>query len=474
MTRRTAGFVIASSLALKFVLLAIVSARRPGAFTYIDSQQYLGTARALVMRGAYAPDVARAAEPEILRTPGYPFVAAASIALLGDRTWPLSAIGAIASALTALVILFGFAPPLPERAAAWAATLLSVDPGSFARSLDVLSDTVFTLLLTLALAQFIRLLSSANARSACLAGLTLGAATLVRPISEFLVPLGVLGLVASLAVARVPRRRSVAVCFAFAAPILILVGGWIARNQYVAGFGGLAPIAGHQLLHRRAAAVVAAAEGITLTQAQERLGIREAYFRFRGPSAEEELFGKHRYADEFPETCREPLASLDRKWERKAWEIFHEHPGLAARMLASGAAMLLFSPPPLAILVRYGAYEPGPEITRLWEDHDFVALGSRLAREHPVVLAAAVASILWLAFLWGAAAVGLRAAPGAAGVVPTAILGVTLAYFVALSAVSDALDDRFRLPLMPPACLFAGIALTERARDTAPGRNLGT
>jgi 4-amino-4-deoxy-L-arabinose transferase-like glycosyltransferase len=462
MTRRTAGFVVASALALKLALLAFVSSRRPDAFVFMDSRDYLAAARVLVTLGAYAPDVTRPDEPEIVRAPGYPIVAAASLAVFGDRTWPLSVIGALASAMTGLVVLFRFSPPLSERAAAWAATLLSIDPGSFVRALDVLSESVFTLLLILALSQFIRLFSSASPVSALLAGLTLAAATLVRPIAEYLAPLAVLALAGALVARRVPRWRVAAACAAFLAPILVLVGGWILRNRHAAGFSGLAPVAGHQLLHRRAAAVLAAAEKTTLTEAQERLGMREAFFRFRGPSAEQDLFGARRYAEEFPDTAHESLVERNRKWRREAWEIFRAHPLLTARMLVSGAAMLLFSPPPLAALARLGAYEPGPAIRRLWEDQELVQLATRLAREHPVVFVAAAASILWLVFLWGAAASGLRAAPRAIGVAPSAVLGVTLVYFVVFSAGTEALDDRFRLPLVPLACLLAGITVALR------------
>jgi hypothetical protein len=476
MTRRAASLVIASALAVKLVLLAVVFARNPNAFSYNDSREYLGAARALVQLGVYAPDVTRSSEPEVLRTPGYPVLAAVSLALFGDRTWPLSVLGAIASALTALVVLVRFTPPVPERAAAWAAAILSLDPGSLIRSLDILSETFFTLLLVVFLAQFIRLLRSGSFRHAFLAGLTLAVATLVRPIGQYLGPIAVVGLAAVLATAGVPRRRVAAACALFAAPILVLVGGWIVRNRLVAGFTGLAPVAGHQLLHRRAAAVVAAAEGITLTQAQERLGIREAFYRFRGPSAERDLFGGRRYVDVFPETCRESLVSLDRKWERETWEIFRAHPVLTARMLAKGAAMLLFSPPPIATLARFEVYTPDPELIRLWEDQELVPLASRFARWHPVVFAAAAVSILWLAFLWGTAAVGLAAAPRVVGLAPAVLLGGTLAYFIVLSASTDALDDRYRVPLVPAAGLLAGIALGARspALRRPAGANVAT
>jgi hypothetical protein len=238
--------------------------------------------------------------------------------------------------------------------------------------------------------------------------------------------------------------------------------------MHVAGFMGLAPVAGHQLLHRRAAAVVAEADGITLTQAQDRLGIREAFYRFRGPGSEPDLFGSARYADVFRETCRDSLPELDRSWTRTALGIFRAHPALTLRVFAEGVGSLLFAPPPLLALVRMGAFEPGPEEIRMWMDQEVVALGRRLARAHPAVFAAAAASLLWLAFLWGTAAAGLRAAPRVVGAGPAAALGGVLLYLIVLSAGTDALD-RFRVPLVPAACLLSGISFAAREADGGQG-----
>ena len=150
-------------------------------------------------------------------------------------------------------------------------------------------------------------------------------------------------------------------------------------------------------------------------------------------------------------------------------EIFRAHPVLTLRIFAEGAAMLLFAPPPLVALAKMGAFEPGPECTRLWIDQDLFALARRLAREHPAVFAASAASMLWLVFLWSAAGAGLLAAPRAVGAGPAAVLGVVILYFVVLSAGTDALDDRFRVPLVPAACVLAGIALAPRLAAVGPG-----
>ncbi len=459
MTRRGAALVVAGALALKLALLAVLVSRRPDAFLTVDSGTYLGPARALLQLGSFAPGVDRPGEPEVVRTPGYPLVVAASFTLFGDRNWPLSALGACASALTALVVLFGMSPPVSPRAAAWAAVLLSADLGSFFHALDVLSETVFTLLLVVALAAFLRAAASGGWRAAAAAGIALAASTLVRPIAIYLGPLALAGLAWALVVRRAARSRILAALAAFALPLLLIVGGWTARNRCVAGFTGLAPVAGHQLLHRRAAAVVAAAEGIPLSEAQERLGIREAFYRFRGPGSERELFGTRSYAEVFPATSGLSLPALDRIWSREALGIFEKHPAGTARMLAEGAAAFLLAPPPLLLLPRYGLFEPSPALTALWADQEFGRLAVRLAREHPAVFAAAGASMLAIGLLWAAAAAGLGLASRAASPVAAAAFAGTVLYFVTVSSGTDAADDRYRVPAMPAACLLAGIGL---------------
>jgi hypothetical protein len=349
MSRRIAFAVILAALAGRLAVFAWVHDRNPSAFAYLDSADYVGPAMALLHLGVYAPTPERGSEAEIVRAPGYPLLVAATFSVFGEKPWAVSVVGAFVATATAFLVLLGLGKFLGEGAAALGAILLCLDAGSFGRSLDVLSESLFTLLLVLGLWALCAGVARGPVRRApvFLAGLALGAAVLVRPILVYF-PLAATVALLVLAVIRGDRgRRLVAIGISFFLPVALLVGGWIVRNGLATGSYLLTPVAGHQLLHRRAASVVARAEGITLSQAQERLGIREAFFRWRGPSAEQELFGPGRYEDAFPETAGLRVEELDRIWTRDAIEIFRRHPLLTARMLAEGTGSLLFSPPPL-------------------------------------------------------------------------------------------------------------------------------
>ena len=464
MNRRIAAGLVGLALAGKLILLAVLVWRGPGPGIFIDSATYLGPARALLATGRYATGPGPSAGPELLRTPGYPAFLALVFAVFGERLWVASALGACLSAATALALLYLFTEPFGERPAAWAAVLLSFEPGSFCRSLDILSETFFTLLLVLGLAALVAVVGRPEPRSApaFLGGVALALATLVRPILVFLLPVLALALLAVSLRRRWGGGRRAAVLGAFLLGPTLLVGGWMARNARVAGSFSLVPVSGAQLLHRRAAAVVARVEGIPLTEAQERLGIREAFFRHRGPGAEAEMFGSQRYRDLFPGTAGLSLFELDRKWRGEAMEIFRAHPAATLAATARGSLLLLFAPASLILSVHFDLVRPDPEVQRLYDDQEVRALTASLARHHPVLftvstlLVVQVAALLLLALLgavrsWRG---GRRAAH--------ALLLVSLGYLIAASSSTDAVDDRYRVPLMPVVCLYAAAGLAPR------------
>jgi 4-amino-4-deoxy-L-arabinose transferase-like glycosyltransferase len=454
--RRLAAWLVGIALAGKLVLLAVLVWRGSGPAAYIDSETYLAPARALLETGRFAASPERPAEPELVRTPGYPAFLALVLAVFGNRIWVVSAVGAILSAATALALLFLFSGPFGTRAAAWAAVLLSFEPGSFCRSLDVLSETLFTLLLVLGLAALVAFVGKVEPRpaSAFLGGLALALATLVRPILVCLLPVLALWLIAVASLRRWPGRRSAGALLAFLLGPVILVGGWMTRNAVVAGAFSLVPLSGHQLLHHLAAGVVARVEGIPLTRAQEQLGIREAFFRFRGPHAEADLFGKQRYRDLYPETADLGTFALDRQWRRKAMEVFRAHPVVTLAVTARQGLLLLLSPPSLILSTKFGLVRPDPEIYRLYYDQQIGALARALARRYPVLFAVSALLVVQLAAFFGLALLGAVRCWRPGSRAAHALLLVTVTYLVAASSSSDVVDDRFRVPLMPVICLY--------------------
>jgi 4-amino-4-deoxy-L-arabinose transferase-like glycosyltransferase len=464
------GVVVAVgvALALKFFLFLYVVRVKPQAVVTIDTGTYLRPALALLHHGSFSPGPEVVPEPEINRTPGYPALVAAAWRLLGERPWVPSLLGALLSAGTALVTarlatrLFG------GHAGVAAAILVSFEPGTFLRSLEILSDTPFVFVLMLFVSALVGYAGGAGT-SPVRAGFWLALATLVRPLSYYLLPLGVLFV---FVVARRQGRSFRAACgvaAAFLLPALLLVGGWQARNLARANAFILSPIAGSELYFYRAVPVLARAEGVPIPEMQEKLGNRERWYR-SGGGTEREIFGDARYADLFPATRQLSLIELNARWRRQAVAIIASHPVLAAAMAAKGAALLLLTPPSLIMSVRYALFLPDATLLALYEDQRLGPFALRLARAAPRLFAVSVVLVALLAALWGAALGGLWLARRDVKTAVHIVLLGTFLYVLIVTAGFEASDDRYRLPLIPIACMYAARFITKGSCRATPER----
>jgi hypothetical protein len=139
-------------------------------------------------------------------------------------------------------------------------------------------------------------------------------------------------------------------------------------------------------------------------------------------------------------------------------------------MLAEGTAMLLFSPPSLVLSVNWGFVVPGAELLRRWTDQELSGFVTLLLDEQPVLFALSAACVAQLCVFYVLAAVGFHRLRSLVPAPVHAVLLGTLLYLVAVSAGTDASDDRFRVPLMPMVCLYAGATrdrCLQKARITA-------
>ena len=198
-----------------------------------DEREYLALARSVAAgRGfTYGPEAAPGTAQQFGRAPGYPLF----LAILGVPPGEVMSTPArvkiaqslIGAAVVWLVALIA-ARTLGRRAAVAAAAIAAVYPPLVWMCAYVLSETLFSLAALAAAtaldAAMLRARSHrAGAAGMIAAGLLAGAATLVRPVMLFFLPLALLWILR--------RRPALAVAFLAAAAAVILP--WTARNYRV-------------------------------------------------------------------------------------------------------------------------------------------------------------------------------------------------------------------------------------------------
>jgi antibiotic biosynthesis monooxygenase (ABM) superfamily enzyme len=206
-----------------------------------DARDYMLYAHNLERFGVYsradtwAPGAPTPPEPDAVRPPGYPLFLLPFLSS-PPRLEDVPAIlrmQAILSTLTVLVVFVIGRLLLPTGFALAAAALSAASPHLVTMNIYVLSETLFGLLLALALYLVCRLAQHATALRAALAGLALAAAALTHPLLVyFVVPLSIFLLLHWSG----PHgaRRAAALALAFGA----LHGAWTLRNALTPGVRG--------------------------------------------------------------------------------------------------------------------------------------------------------------------------------------------------------------------------------------------
>jgi 4-amino-4-deoxy-L-arabinose transferase-like glycosyltransferase len=419
-----------------------------------DGVGYEQQALALLATRSFVSDPQHPDRYEIFRVPGYPAFLAGVYALVGAQRLAVIvvqlAVGAGSVALAWLVARRVW----DARVAGYAAVMLAADPLSAHYALLLLSETVFafSLVCLLVLAGL-----TLTRKRAWTWGLGLGfcwaATVMIRPVTYYyLVPLlALVGIVKC--AAKTPGRRSAVLLLAIAAPALLLVGAWQWRNYARTGYAGISIQNELSLLFCRGAGIEAARDGLSLEEARKRIlgrlavpGIMTLY--------------------DLPYLHEPPPAETAARCRHLAVDLVRQHPWLAARNGLLAAARMLLGPGSLAAFCR-GQLDPavpdaalgGRPITDLWR----LSLAEYVEKwlwAQPFAYGVYVYQVLYLGVLLVAVGGGLvRAVACGRAVWPWhALLLVTLVYLVLASATDDA-QSRYRMPLMPLLCCYAGAGL---------------
>lgn len=337
----------------------------PSAVTASDSGGYLRAARALLADGRLwtAPGSGVA---NLQRTPGYPLVLAGMLALRDDLRWVVAAQSVLAGALAPATYLLA-RRLVSVRSALVAAAIVALDPLLVVAGGTVLTEALSaaTLLAVVGIAWSVptpvdapptdapagatrwAMTPRAAARLAAL-GLALAVATLVRPTTYYFAP--ILLLLVGLHLRGAGVRRAALGIVVAAIPVVLVVGGWQARNHVEAGTWRLTTIDAVNLYAYRAAGVVAEVEGIPFAEAQRRLGAAKGtcppWWDGPGCPADEvrgEFFGR---------------------MGAEGVRILLAHPVVTLRQTITGAGRVLFGPGLRTVTDFLGAL-PATALTRI-------------------------------------------------------------------------------------------------------------
>ncbi len=250
------------------LLLAVLSLRDPTGGILADSSDYLILSKALVQTGQYVDP--GGAQVDLVRPPGYPVFLAAVQGVFGQTsaavTWmQLVVTGCAALALWRLGVQTS--QPHVGLLAGW---MLALSPNTAQWSLTVMSEALFCAVLVAGWWLWNRSCDRPSAWRFVILGLTVSAAAFVRPIGLLLIPVWAAAGFLSLR-SRLGLRKALALAAICLAGALAPVLGWMARNQIVDGQFVFTTVSAKTLVGFDLAEVVARGEGITRSQAAERL-----------------------------------------------------------------------------------------------------------------------------------------------------------------------------------------------------------
>lgn len=436
---RAAAWRIAAAVVLGLLLrLAIWGAwaDRPQEYERPDTNTYWRPGVALLREGHF---------PSVVRTPVYPLFLAALSEGAGLGRRGIAAVQIVLGAAAAWLVFLTLRRRVGERAAWWALGFAGLDLTSAIACNHLLSETLFTVLLTGALAMLVWTPGGrVGVWGAAGAGLLLGLASLCRPIGVFLfVPLA--GWLLWAAWHGGPRRAALwAAVFSICA--MALPAGWVARNYANTGRAFFSTISAINLYEYRAAWTRARVEG-----------------RAYGEVAAEHY--AHRLA---LEKQGQGEAGAAARIRAEALGILLRHPATTLRQGLQGLVKMYGGISNAAIdTLAPGGAEPGSGFRDALNEPGQMTPGHMARRAVSGapwwVLMVKLGALAWLGAAYlGCASVGVawlrrRASGAAAGIsYELAVLAlIVLGYFTLLSIGAET-NSRFRVPVSPILWALAG------------------
>lgn len=238
---RPVVLILAVALVLRVSFLAVV---HPWSYpveqqlTFNDSPLYHQLACTLLDHHRFAAGATDAPDP--IRTPGYPLFVAGIYALFGEIPWIVFVAQIVMDCLSCYLLFLVLRRVLSETVASIGAFLYAIDPFLILYASTFLSETLFLLVLTIALHTYGTILShgrNTNMRWRYgLLGLTVGVAALVRPIALY-IPVVLIAF--TLVTDRKKLARALVNSAILVAAFAVIVSPWLIRNYVTFGRASL-------------------------------------------------------------------------------------------------------------------------------------------------------------------------------------------------------------------------------------------
>ena len=436
------GPVLAAAVLRVGLMLAAFRLTGTEIMTQGDTASYLTPARSL-LHGAYTT----AGLPEIDRTPGYPVFLMLS-GMSRDNVL-LTVLAQIAVSILSLLLVSRIARRVygSREATVLAAWFYALEPISILSTVRLMPETLFVFLLLCVIDRLLAYLNDGRLALLGAAGVSLAAATFVRPVSYYLVFPMALALVFVGPAYRGRWWKAPAVLLMSTLPWL---AAWQVRNSIETGYRGYSSIVEKNLYFYQSAEVTAEIEHRTLAEKQKELGYPD----------EANYLARH------PEQAEWPMARRLAFMRSASMHVIREHRLLYLKTHFRGVVLVALTPCASEWLQLLHAYPDEKTMPGRVLNEGIGRSFTRVFIAYPMVAGAMIALEAPLLLLYAATLAGLvRSHADRAAL--CLLTGVGL-YFLLISGGAQAVG-RYRVPVMPELCVLAagGVAAWEMRPKTA-------
>jgi 4-amino-4-deoxy-L-arabinose transferase-like glycosyltransferase len=438
--------VLALIIRLAFPVLVAGLAESPKVFHAADSGLYLNPAISLIKTGKFvaSPDNPT---PEITRTPGYPVFLLPAV-ILGKVELVAIAMQILVSCLTVyLVYRIGLLLFAKNSTAILCALLYAIEPLSVIFTSLIMTETLFTCLLVACVFFLLRYLHRGALTDLVISGFGLALSAFVRSVSLFLPLWAAMVLLVVGWIKRADKAKTISYVTVFLIVSIMPILLWQARNKIETGYSGFSEINDLGLYWYVRAGIQARLEGKTTQQQQTDMGFRSG----------------DKYFELHPEQRSWSRVQMLQYWRREAIKTILSEPTCFLVLYLESQIKFLLAPGAGELLGSFG--EMGS-----FQSPEFAANPDALIAGRGIVGRQLVYAKHWPVFFWTGVILGswlfvylLLSAIAMCSrqffTLPVMIVLAIALYFMLIHFDTGS-PYRFRLPVMPIICLFAGYGLS--------------